>query len=393
MVDRLLWESRPSGDMRLGSQKEAAAVIIVGLLAGTAGLFGLVRAHRRATAPHARWGAAVMVAAAAVVAAIAAGAGAPAHAAMVPTVNLGTAAQYAVLGGSTVTNTGNTVVDGSLGLWPGTSIIGFPPGIVNPPGVVENTTPAAQQAQSDLTAAYVDAAGRPLDATTPADLVNQTLVGGVYAGPGKSPLSLSGPLVLDGAGDPSSVFIFQTNSTLITASSSTVTLINGAQECNVFWVVGSSATLGTSSVFAGNILALDSITVTTGVTVHGRALARNAAVTLDDDTFTRPTCAGIPPTPTTVAGSTTTVAGSVTTTPGGGSATTVLGHTTTVLGETSTTGVGANSTSPLPTFPDYTLPRTGPRAATAPTLLIGLTIAGLGVLATLLARRRPVTRG
>ena len=97
--------------------------------------------------------------------------------------------------------------------------------------------------------------------------------------------------MLDGAGDPSSVFIFQTDSTLITGSSSTVTLINGAQACNVFWQVGSSATLGTGSVFVGNILALTSITVTTGVTVHGRALARNGAVTLDNDTFTTPSCA------------------------------------------------------------------------------------------------------
>ena len=93
----------------------------------------------------------------------------------------------------------------------------------------------------------------------------------MYSGPSKSPLSLTGPLVLDGAGNVNSVFIFQTDSTLITASGSTVTLINGAQECNVFWQVGSSATLGTGSVFGGNILALTSITVNTGVTVHGRA--------------------------------------------------------------------------------------------------------------------------
>jgi hypothetical protein len=214
-----------------------------------------------------------------------------AYAADVATVPLGTSVNYSVLGASTVTNTGNSVLNGSLGLWPGTSITGFPPGVVNAPGTTETTTPAAQQAQSDLTAAYVDAAGRSVSATTTADLANLVLVGGVYAGPSKSPLSLTGPLVLDGAGDANSVFIFQTDSSLTTASSSTVTLINGAQECNVFWQVGSSATLGTSSVFAGNILALSSITVTTGVTVHGRALARNAAVTLDNDTFTTPTCA------------------------------------------------------------------------------------------------------
>ena len=221
--------------------------------------------------------------------------GSTANAAIAATVPLGTSANYAVLGASTVTNTGDSTLDGSLGLWPGTSITGFPPGLVLLPGTTDTTNAAAQQAQSDLTAAYVNAAGRPLDATTTADLANLKLGAGVYAGPSKSALRLTGPLVLDGAGDPSSVFIFQTDSTLITGSGSTVTLINGAQECNVFWQVGSSATLGTGSVFTGNILALTSITVTNSVTVHGRALARNGAVTLDNDTFTKPTCALAPP--------------------------------------------------------------------------------------------------
>lgn len=225
--------------------------------------------------------------------------GEPAYAAMVAAVPLATSANYSVLGASTVTNTGGSTLNGSLGLWPGTSITGFPPGTVVPPGTTNTTNAAAQQAQSDLTAAYVNAAGRPVDATTTADLANRNLQPGVYAGPSKSPLSLTGKLILDGAGDPSSVFIFQTNSTLTTASGSTITLINGAQECNVFWQVGSSATLGTGSVFTGNILALTSITVTNSVTVHGRALARNGAVTLDNDTFTKPTCAQTAPTTTT----------------------------------------------------------------------------------------------
>ena len=215
-----------------------------------------------------------------------------AHAADVPTVPLGTAVDYSVLGASTVTNTGATVLNGSLGLSPGTSITGFPPGVVVAPGTTETTSPAALQAQSDLTAAYLDAAGRSINETTTADLANLTLVGGVYAGPSKSALSLTGPLTLDGEGNNDAVFIFQTDSSLTTASSSTITLINGAQECNVFWQVASSATLGTNSVFAGTILALSSITVTTSVTVHGRALARNGAVTLDSDVFTAPTCAG-----------------------------------------------------------------------------------------------------
>jgi hypothetical protein len=232
-------------------------------------------------------------------------AGSNASAAIVPTVGLGTAGNYAVLGGETVTNTGPTTMGMDLGVWPGSSITGFPPGLVNAPGTIHTTDAAAQLAQSDLTTAYDNAAGRPLNATTTSDLVGLTLQGGVYAGTDKSPLSLSGTLVLDGAGDPNSVFIFQTDSTLITSSSSTVSLINGAQECNVFWQVGSSATLGTGSVFVGNILALTSVTVTTDVTVHGRALARTGAVTLDSDTFTTPTCDLTPPTTPPTSGDTT----------------------------------------------------------------------------------------
>lgn len=268
--------------------------------------------------------------------------GTAATAAIVPTVPLGTAANYAVLGASTVTNTGASLLNGSLGLSPGSSITGFPPGIVVPPGTTDIANGAALQAQSDLTVAYDNAAGRPLNNTTTAELGNLILVGGVYAGPGKAPLTLTGTLTLDGAGDPNSVFIFQTDSTLVTASGSTVTLINGAQECNVFWQVGSSATLGTNSVFAGNILALTSITVTTGVTVRGRALARNGAVTLDTDTFLQPTCAfGVPTTTTTTLESTTT--------------TTTVGTTTTAAVGTTTTTVGTTTTA----APITELPFTG----------------------------------
>lgn len=249
--------------------------------------------------------------------------GGVANAAIVPTVPMGTADDYSVLAGTTVTNTGATVLNQSLGLSPGTDITGFPPGIVNPPGVIEQTTPAAAAAQLDLTAAYLDAEARPLNETVTSDLTGLTLVGGVYAGPSKSPLSLAGNLTLDGAGDPNSVFIFQTDSTLITGSGSTVTLINGAQQCNVFWQVGSSATLGTGSTFVGTILALTSITVTSGVTVQGRALARNGAVTLDNDTFNAPTCdLTAPTTTTTTVASTTTTVGASTTTAGGTSGST-----------------------------------------------------------------------
>lgn len=306
--------------------------------------------------------------------------GTPANAAIVATVSLGTSTNYAVLGASTVTNTGDSTLAGSLGLWPGTSITGFPPGLVLAPGTTDTTNAAAQQAQSALTAAYVDAEGRPLTANTPADLANLTLQAGVYAGPDKSPLSLTGPLTLDGGGDRRSVFIFQTSSTLITGSSSTVGLINGAQECNVFWQVGSSATLGSSSTFAGNILALTSITVNNGVTVRGRALARNGAVTLDDDTFTRPTCALVPPSTTTTGGSgtttTTTPGGTATTTPGsdtttspGGDATTNPGSdTTTTPGGDTTTTPGGDATTPAGTMmtPGGTTTTPGSDATTTP---------------------------
>lgn len=242
-------------------------------------------------------------------------AGNTANAAIVPTVPLGTSANYAVLAGSTVTNTGPSTLNGSLGLSPGTSVTGFPPGLVVPPGTQDIANAAAAQAQPDLTAAYVDAAGRSVTATTTADLGNLTLQGGVYAGPSKGALMLTGPLILDGAGDANSVFVFQTDSTLITASGSTVTVINGALCSNVFWQVGSSATLGSGSVFAGNILALTSITVGSGVTVHGRALARNGAVTLDTDTFTNTTTCGtaapVTTTTTAPAATATTVSGVV----------------------------------------------------------------------------------
>jgi hypothetical protein len=244
--------------------------------------------------------------------------GSAANAAVLPTVPLATAGNYSVLGASTVTNTGPSTLRLNLGLSPGTSITGFPPGLVIPPANINRTNAVAAQAQSDLTTAYINAHGRSLDATTPANLANKHLQAGVYAGPSKGALQLTGPLVLDGAGDPTSVFIFQTDSTLITASGSTVSLINGAQACNVFWQVGSSATLGSGSVFAGNILALTSITVNSSVTVHGRALARSGAVTLINDTFVKPTCAlgtgGGTPT-TTPAGS------SPTTTPAAGGGT------------------------------------------------------------------------
>ncbi len=214
-------------------------------------------------------------------------AGRTAPAAGRPPVGLGTAGDFAVLAGSTVTNTGPSTINGDLGLHPGTAVTGFPAGTVN--GATHTADAAALQAKSDLTAAYDDAAGRTPPVPAPADLGGTTLTPGVYRS--GSSLALTGELALDAQGDPSAVFVFQAGSTLTTASASRVRLVNGAQACNVFWLLGSSATLGTSTVFAGNILALTSISINDGVTLNGRALARNGAVTLINDTITAPHCA------------------------------------------------------------------------------------------------------
>jgi ice-binding like protein len=204
-----------------------------------------------------------------------------------PPVGLGTADSFAVLAGSAITNTGPSTINGDLGVSPGTAISGFPPGTVN--GTVHAADAVAGQAKTDLTTAYNDAAGRTPPVSVSGDLGGQTLTPGVYRS--TSSLGLTGPVTLDAQGDPNAVFVFQVASTLITATDSSVNLIGGAQACNVFWQVGSSATLGTYSTFRGNILALTSGTLNTGATVDGRVLARNGAVTLDNNVITIARCA------------------------------------------------------------------------------------------------------
>ena len=202
-------------------------------------------------------------------------------------ISLGTAANFGVLAGSAVTNTGPTVVTGNVGVWPGTAITGFPPGSIAPgSGFLHSATPAAQQAQSDLTAAYTDAATRVCGTPIAGGLLGGlVLTPGVYCMPAGA---LTGTLTLDGAG----VYVFQMASTLTTASASAVVLLNGATACGVWWQVGSSATIGTTSAMAGNILALTSITMNTGASLGGRTLARNGAVTLDSNAVTA--CSGGP---------------------------------------------------------------------------------------------------
>lgn len=226
------------------------------------------------------------------VVAIAFGLSGPSSAVAATSVNLGAADDFAILAGSTITNTGSTVINGDLGLSPGTSVTGFPPGTVNGTQHVADAT--AAQAQTDLTTAYDNAAGQATTATVPTELGGTTKTPGVYDS-AAGDFSITGTLTLDAQGDPDAVFIFKTASTLITEGASDVVLTNGAQACNVFWQVGSSATLGTNSTFKGNILALTSATLTTGANVEGRVLARNGAVTLDGNTITKATCAAPPP--------------------------------------------------------------------------------------------------
>lgn len=192
---------------------------------------------------------------------------------------------FAVLAGSTITNTGPTVITGNIGVSPGSAITGFPPGIVLPPYAIYQNEAVSARAQSDLTTAYNLLAGRPATADlTGQDLGGQTLTAGVYNY--STSAQLTGTLTLDAQGDPNAVFIIKIGSTLTTASASSVQLINGAQGANVYFQVGSSATLGTETDFAGKIFALTSITLGNGADIDcGAALARNGAVTLDTNTI------------------------------------------------------------------------------------------------------------
>jgi|SRR5579863_9511610 len=294
-------------------------------------------------------------------------------------VGLGTAASFAVLAGSTVTNTGPSVIRGNLGLSPGSAVTGFPPGIVNN-GVQHVTDAAAGQAQLDLTTAYNTAAHEsPVSATSAATLgAGQSLSPGIYNSASSS--LLTGALTLNGGGNPSALFVFQVGTQLTTATSSTVNLINGAQACNVFWQVGSSATLGTTTNFVGTIMANQSISLDNAVTVNGRALASVGAVTLINDTFTVPTC--------------TTPSGTTVTTLGGANAAAKTPSpngtgTSTGTGTPGGTGTGTpgGTGTPTGTTTTGTLPFTG----MSPVLpVLGATLVGSGLILMGLsnARRR-----
>lgn len=219
-------------------------------------------------------------------------------AAVAAPVNLATASPFVVLGGTTVTNTEASVLNGDIGVSPGTALTGFGfPAVVN--GATHENDGVAAQAQSDLTNAYNVAAGQavaPADDLSGTDLGNRKLAPGAYRY--TSDALLTGALTLDAEGDPNAQFVFLIGSELKTESASSVVLINGASPCNVFWQVGSSADLGTTTAFQGNLMALTSISLKKGATVVGRMLARNGQVSLIDNVLTAPLCAvgsGNPP--------------------------------------------------------------------------------------------------
>ena len=205
-------------------------------------------------------------------------------------IDLGCAAPFAALAGSTITSTGPSIITGNVGLSAGTALVGFPPGIIN--GTQEITTPTAASAKICLTSAFLDGQGRSLNVISlPGNLGGLTLAPGLYhnsISSGISGTGANGILTLDAQGNANAVWIFQLGSTLTTDPATSIVLAGGAQAKNIFWIVGTSATLGTTSVFYGNILAQASITLNTGAVLNGRALTQVAAVSLDASTITKP---------------------------------------------------------------------------------------------------------
>lgn len=307
-------------------------------------------------------------------------AGSPAFAATA--LNLGAAAPYAVVAGSTITNTGSSVITGDIGLSPGTSITGFPPGTVSGTTDIANANSLA--AQTSATAAYgVAASDTPFTTVAGGTIGGMTLSPGVYNA--SSSMSLTGTVTLNGGGDPNAVFIFQAGSTLTTATSSSVVLENGAQACNVFWQVGSSATIGSTTSFIGTILALTSVTLASGASVEGSVFAQTGAVTLDDNLISVVTCATPAPPPVTTTTSTTTT----TTTPSTSTTTTVpvvaVTTPTTPVGKVHpvTKGHGGSTTTTTPgsstTVVPVGAPATG-EGGTAGSGFSSLGLLGLGAI-------------
>lgn len=284
--------------------------------------------------------------------------GAASAAAAQSPVLLGNAGTFAVLAGSGITNTGPTTVNRDVGSFPTATETGL--GSVTFAGGSDQGGDAlTQRAKNDLTTAYNDASGRSPATNVPVELGGTTLPAGVYT---DTSLGLTGALTLDGQGNPNAEFIFQAGSTLTTASNSRVLLINGASACHVVWQIGSSATFGTGTQFAGDVLAQTSITATTGATFQGRLLAEGGAVTLDTNTITAGDCAAVPSSPVTTTPTTTTTAPVV--------ATTAPAATGVPVATSPTTSGAASTTATIPTAPVTTsLPvattSTGGRSAPA----------------------------
>ena len=248
-----------------------------------------------------------------------------------PAINLATASSYAVLAGQSVTNVGNTTIIGSIGVNPGTSYTGQST-VAQTGGTVNIANAASLQAQADSTAAYgVTASATPPTETITADLGGRNLVPGVYKS--ATSLGLTGQLTL--TGPAGSQFIFQAVSTLTTASASSVVLTGGVTPCTVFWQVGSSATLGSTTNFNGTIMALTSVSLLNSATVHGRVLAQTGGVTLNANTIDASQCPAVTPTTTTT----------TTTTTSGGSTTTTTRPVTTTTTRRTTTTVPVTTTS------------------------------------------------
>ncbi len=282
-----------------------------------------------------------------------------------------------------MTNTGSTIINGDLGVWPGLAITGFPPGIVVPPGAAHAGDAVAQQAQSDLTVVYNTLADQPCHTNlTGLDLGGLTLTSGIYCF--NSSAQLTGQLTLDLQGDADAIFIFQIGSTLTTAPGSSIIFVNGASSCNVFWQVGSSATLDTSTRFAGNIVALTSITLNTNANITGRLLARNGAVTLDSNNITRcaePVAATDTPLPATETAIALTPTNTPTNTPPAPTLT-AIAATQTALAPTLT----AIAMTPTPTLPAGTA-----TALAAQQTVIAATAAAIAPTLTVLAMTPPPT--
>jgi hypothetical protein len=305
---------------------------------------------------------------------------------------LGTASAFSVLAGSTVTNTGTTTVDRSVGVHPGTAVTGESTMVIG--GTTHKADAVALQAKSDLTAAYNNAAGQTPPIASDPELGGETLVGGVYNR--AAAMALTGQLTLDGANDPDSIWVFQAGTTLTTASASSIVLINQANPCNVFWQVGSSATIGTTTTFVGTIMADQTITMQTGATIQGRALARIGAVNLDNNVFTAPDCDFDEDVPDAAPPATTTPTPTPTTPTTGGTG----GTGGTNGGNGGSGGTNGGTGSATDTFTDTQVTQTptgsvdtglaAPVAAdsTSNVVMSSTLAAGLGVLALVAVRRR-----